>query len=355
MPTVAMAPDFMKERRVTGERAAVPGFVFIGLKKNAAQREKLKKNTNRLSGGWEFHLVSRPEVTGYSGVPKFDQSRKDFAPYGFTCVRWVPTLMPRSDRHNEIEANLLEHGALTYLLGGQKVTIPGGRLALFWAGIPHQIIRFESKADYSVMTIPLVWFLQWRLPDAFTKAVLRGEMVIEPEADRIASDRIHFQSWLADLSAPSEERHSICLLELQARIRRMALRVAPATRRKQRKNTGTTLGPGGLNKAEQMASFVAQHYAERITMDKIGRAVDLHPNYAMLVFQRAFGTTLGEYVTQHRLSHAQRLLVTTEDLILNIALNSGFGSLSRFKGAFRQAFGCAPRAYRKEHQVHLRA
>ena len=96
-------------------------------------------------------------------MTSFDQSRKDFAPYGFTCVRWAPTLMPRSDRHNEIELNLLEHGSVTYLLGGQKVTIPAGRLALFWAGTPHQIIGFESKAEYFIMTIPLVWFLQWWL------------------------------------------------------------------------------------------------------------------------------------------------------------------------------------------------
>lgn len=55
-------------------------------------------------------------------MPQFDQKRRDFAPYGFTCERWLPTLMPRSDRHNEIELNLLEQGALTYLLGG--ATLP---------------------------------------------------------------------------------------------------------------------------------------------------------------------------------------------------------------------------------------
>ena len=80
-------------------------------------------------------------------MPSFDQSRKDFSPYGFTCVRWAPTLMPRSDRHNEIELNLLEQGSLTCLLGGQKVTLPAGRLTLFGAGFPHQIIGFEGKAE----------------------------------------------------------------------------------------------------------------------------------------------------------------------------------------------------------------
>ncbi|MHB0958716.1 MAG: helix-turn-helix domain-containing protein [Pirellulaceae bacterium] len=58
-----------------------------------------------------------------------------------------------------------------------------------------------------------------------------------------------------------------------------------------------------------------------------------------------------KYVTEHRLAHAQRLLVTTEELIVNIAFSSGFGSISRFNEAFRQSFGCTPRAYRRLHHL----
>ena len=83
----------------------------------------------------------------------------------------------------------------------------------------------------------------------------------------------------------------------------------------------------------------------------IDRHVGLHPNYAMALFRGTFGATLVKYITQLRLSHAQRLLVTTGDLILNIALTSGLGSLSRFNEAFRQAFSCTPREYRRLHRL----
>ena len=97
-----------------------------------------------------------------------------------------------------------------------------------------------------------------------------------------------------------------------------------------------------------MACFIAQNYTQPLTAETISQHVGLHPNYAMALFQQTFGTTLIKYVTQHRLSHAQRLLVTTKDSIVNIAFSSGFGSLSRFNEAFRQAFGCTPREYRKD-------
>jgi AraC-like DNA-binding protein len=284
-------------------------------------------------------------------MPSFDQSRKDFAPYGFTCVRWTPTLTPRPDRHNEIEVNLLETGSLTYRLGGQKVTFGAGRLAVFWACIPHQTIGFASEADYFVMTIPLVWFLQWRLPEHFVQPVLHGQLILEPDEARLAADRTLFQFWLEDVAAPSDERHRISLLEIEARLRRLALTVAPGTPGHKRKHAATVLGEGSLSRSEQMAGFIAQHYTEPLNIETISRQVGLHPKYAMNVFHRTFGTTVLEYVTQHRLSHAQRLLVTTEELILNVALSSGFGSLSRFNEAFRRAFGCTPRDYRKRHQV----
>jgi len=94
----------------------------------------------------------------------FDSSRPNFAPYGLTCELWTPVPMKRPDRHNEIELNLLKEGELHYLLGGEKVTIQAGRLAIFWAAIPHQIIGPKSRREYFVATIPLAWFLQCTMP-----------------------------------------------------------------------------------------------------------------------------------------------------------------------------------------------
>jgi len=79
-------------------------------------------------------------------MTSFDPQRADFAPYGFTCVRWRPSVMTRPDRHNEIEINLLRSGALTYLLGGRKVRIEAQRLSVFWAAMPHQILQFDGTA-----------------------------------------------------------------------------------------------------------------------------------------------------------------------------------------------------------------
>ncbi|HEX2861983.1 MAG TPA: helix-turn-helix domain-containing protein, partial [Lacunisphaera sp.] len=112
-----------------------------------------------------------------------------------------------------------------------------------------------------------------------------------------------------------------------------------------------SLRAGGLNKMEQMACLVAQRYTEPLTVTEISQAVKLHPNYAMGLFKRTFGTTLIDYLTHHRVSHAQRLLATTDEKIVAIAFSSGFNSISRFNEAFRRACGCTPREYRAEHET----
>lgn len=284
-------------------------------------------------------------------MPMFDPTRPAFAPYGLTCERWVPARMNRADRHNEVELNLVTEGALTYLLGGQRVTVEAGRLALFWAAVPHQVVAARSARDYYVATVPLVWFLQWRLPDRLVAPVLAGHLVGAPDAAAAREDEARFGRWAADLAHAQPDRERAALLEIEARLWRLAAALpAPAAVRSTR---SPSLGPGAgsLTKAEQMAAFLARHYQRRIVVAEVAQAVGLHPHYAMALFQNTFGCTINQFLTQQRLTHARRLLVTTDQTVLALARDAGFGSLSRFHEAFRAATGCTPRQYRQRHRV----
>lgn len=262
--------------------------------------------------------------------------------------------MRRPDRHNEIELNLLGTGSLTYVLAGRKVTIPAGRLALFWAAIPHQVVQARGTGDYFVATIPLAWFLQCEFPQHLVEPILHGQIVFDPGSDPI--DRHRFECWLNDLDADPKKRQRPVFLEMQARILRLSLAIETRKRFASRSRSDRA-SPAGLmklkddrlSKVEQIAAFIAMHYKEPLAVEDVGNHVSLHPNHAMTLFKRAFGTTVLNYLTQHRISHAQRLLATTRDKILSIALDSGFGSVSRFNAAFKTACGCSPREYRARH------
>ncbi|MSU61112.1 MAG: helix-turn-helix domain-containing protein [Pedosphaera sp.] len=281
---------------------------------------------------------------------RFDHNRPDFKPYGFACELWKAAPMRRPDRHNEIELNLLKNGSLTYLLGGERVTIRQGSLGAFWAAIPHQIIGSSGNPEYYVVTLPLAWFLQCQLPANLVDRLLHGQFLRDPARERFELDIQLFQTWTRDLDKEQSEPGSAIRLELHARLQRLADNLPSKKQTGQDRFSSALLGKGGLRKAEQLAAYIAQHYQETIPIGDIARKVGLHPNYAMNLFKRTFNLTLNEYITQHRMSHAQRLLATTDDKIVEIALEAGYQTLSRFYEAFKKSCGCSPSRYRRDHR-----
>lgn len=259
--------------------------------------------------------------------------------------------MRRPDHHNEIELNFLESGTVTYLLGGRKLVVQAGQLTAFWAAIPHQIIEFGSEPSYYVATIPLPWFLQWRLPERFVQMLLQGQIVEDTTNARPVHDAELFAGWEEDLIVHREHFAEAVLLEMHARLIRLSQGIPITGRTTKSRDKMATLTEAGLSKVERMACFIAQRYRDRINVHDIAKVVGLHPNYAMGLFQKTFGTTLVNYLTQHRVSHAQRLLATSNMTVTEVAYESGFNSLSRFNEAFRRLCGCAPREFRRTNIV----
>jgi len=274
-------------------------------------------------------------------MKQFDNSRPDFSPYGFTCEQWAPARMPRPDRHNEIEVNLLKTGSLSYLLGGRRTTVESGRLAVFWAAVPHQIVGFEGTAPYFVVTLPLSDFLRVGLERSLVNRILHGELLMDVDSDE--SDEIKFRQWERELGKGDPASERAARLEVQARLLRFARSIV-------NRPIATCPSPK-LSRADELACYIARNYQQPLTSSTIADANGIHPNYAMNLFRQAFGTTMRNFIIEHRISHAQRLLVTTDDAILSIALAAGFQSLSRFNEAFKAACGCSPRDYRKAHRI----
>jgi len=280
---------------------------------------------------------------------QFDPKRKEFTPYGFTCERWEPERMQRPDKHNEIELNYFDHGRLTYLFWGERVTVEGGRPALFWAATPHQIVDYEGIDSYLVITLPLPWVLNWNLPGPFINQLLNGRLLQENQPSEGYPDHQIFEQWYQDITHHLQHCHEIILLEIKARLLRLATNLIASNALESFNDHVKPVGTQSVSKIERMAKFIAQNYTEQICVADIAKEVNLHPDYAADLFRKTFGVTLNHFIIQYRVQHAQRMLVTTNNKILNIAFESGFNSLSRFNASFKRLCGCTPSQYRASH------
>lgn len=257
-----------------------------------------------------------------------------------------PALMRAAHQHDDLELNLVaEGGSMVYLFGGVPVEVGPGGVAAFWAAVPHQLVANSATRAHWVH-LPFATFLGWGLPDGLVSRLLSGAPLVSPPSAAAPADPAYFARWAADLASDDAERHRIAMLEIEARVRRLAL-VTPEEPGHRSFPVG---GDVSLRQVVTMMRYIAEHFRDPLTVAGIAGVVHLHPHYAMAQFRKVARTTMGGYLAQCRLADARRLLITTDLPIGQVAAASGFGSVSRFYPAFRSACGIPPAAFRRTHR-----
>jgi AraC family transcriptional regulator, melibiose operon regulatory protein len=265
-----------------------------------------------------------------------------FEPQGLTAGLGVTSPMQEVPHHGDLELNFVYGGGVRYFIGGRFVELGAGSLAVFWGALPHQVVEIEPKTEFMYARLPLVTLLRWSLPSAFVRRVLGGEMVVDPQSPPWDADLT--RRWLVDVAAADAASLRTCELELEARLRRLAAK-------RQQKSAPKSGEHKARRQVEAITAFLAENYKDDISTTDIGRAVSLHPNYAMTLFRRECGMSIWQYLIRLRLSHAQLMLLTTDKTVLAIALESGFGSLARFYAAFTRECMISPGEFRKRAQT----
>lgn len=265
---------------------------------------------------------------------------------GFRVWQMMPVgVMAVPHTHPDIEVNYLFTGGFSYLHGGTVVPIEAERFTVMWGGVPHQTLAPGIQDEGIWLTLPLGWFLQWRLPNGLSDRLLRGEIIAgAPEP----ADRPLLERWLADARSGDPARARVLQLEMEARFHRLALGMPVRSR--------AGAGEHGTGQIARVTHFIARHYRDPLTVQAIADDVKLHPKYLMRVFKRQCGVSVWEYLTRLRVSHAQRLLITTDMKVLDVAMESGFASVAPFYAAFAaHTRGLRPLDYRRQHRTAVPA
>jgi AraC-like DNA-binding protein len=99
-------------------------------------------------------------------------------------------------------------------------------------------------------------------------------------------------------------------------------------------------------------SHIEQHFAERITLDKLARVAQLSKSNLTRCFRLAMGISPIEYLIRLRIRKAAERLRGSDFKILAVAFSVGFSDGNYFARQFRQVMGMSPKAYRRLTQLH---
>jgi AraC-like DNA-binding protein len=89
-----------------------------------------------------------------------------------------------------------------------------------------------------------------------------------------------------------------------------------------------------------------------LTVDKLGRHIQLSPKVISAVLNQQLQTNFNSYVNRYRVEAVKRQLTTqsAQHLTLTgIAFDCGFNSQATFQRAFRQQTGVSPKEYMAQH------
>ena len=98
---------------------------------------------------------------------------------------------------------------------------------------------------------------------------------------------------------------------------------------------------------KKMLSMIRENYSEKITASMLADAVHISERECYRVFRKILGITPGEFLVSIRLQKAQELLWNTDQSILEIALETGFGTGSYFCKIFKENHHITPNQYRR--------
>jgi AraC family transcriptional regulator, melibiose operon regulatory protein len=251
--------------------------------------------------------------------------------------------MAQGHVHGDIEVNFLRQGAMRYLIAGRLVQVRAGEALVLWAGLPHEMVHLDGRIEGVWATVPLAVATGWSLPRDLLSQLMGGRVIVAEISERgsclapTALDR-----WLEDVASGAADRLACVRLELQAWFRRLAVHL-PAELASGRA-PGAEAALGAVGRALQ---YIHRHYTEDLDLPRIAAAAELHPKSLVRAFRRVTVYTPWEYVLRMRVAHAQSLLASSDQPVLQVALASGFESLAPFYQAFRRwTDGQTPRQFR---------
>lgn len=100
--------------------------------------------------------------------------------------------------------------------------------------------------------------------------------------------------------------------------------------------------PSELDKINRAKDFIVNNLDENITIPILSNIVGTNQCYLKKGFKEVTGKTIFEFIQDNRMEKAKHLLKHTDKTIGDIALMTGYASVSSFSQSFKNYFGITP-------------
>ena len=101
-----------------------------------------------------------------------------------------------------------------------------------------------------------------------------------------------------------------------------------------------------IKEFNKLLEYINENYMQPITLEDAAVNIGFSKYYFSRLFKQYTEYTFCDYLTIRRIRAAKELLGDVEYSIMDIAMNTGFSSISTFNRVFKEIEGCTPSAFR---------
>ncbi|ADL32926.1 transcriptional regulator AraC family [Butyrivibrio proteoclasticus B316] len=106
-----------------------------------------------------------------------------------------------------------------------------------------------------------------------------------------------------------------------------------------------------IDKLVEVTNYIDSHRSDDLTVEQLADLAGFSKFHFERLFKAYMGVSCYQYITKRRVLMAQELLGDTDLSVMDIALQSGFFSLSTFNRVFKDINKCSPTEYRKLYRT----
>lgn len=113
-------------------------------------------------------------------------------------------------------------------------------------------------------------------------------------------------------------------------------------------DTGLSMKESDMLRLQKVFDYLDENYMNEVTAEKVAKMFGMSYSYFSRYFKAMIGKTFTDYVNYVRITEAEKLLMTTDKNITEVAMDTGFSSSSYFIQQFKHFKNVSPKQYQKK-------